>query len=81
MIDADNLIPVGKDAVGVVVLAGYRVRSAHFCRAAHLAEGHWVSTVEKDEATVREYIQEQEKEDQRLNQVEMFKDYSPALPT
>ncbi len=31
------------------------------------------STVGKDEARVRHYIQEQEKEDQRLDQLEMFK--------
>ena len=37
------------------------------------ARGYLVSTVGKDEATIRKYIQEQEKEDQRLDQLEMFK--------
>ncbi len=37
------------------------------------ARGYLVSTVGKDEAAVRKYIQEQEKEDQRLDQLEMFK--------
>ena len=37
------------------------------------ARGYMVSTVGKDEAAVRKYIQEQEKEDQRLDQMEMFK--------
>mgnify|MGYP001606015002 CR=1 FL=1 len=37
------------------------------------ARGYLVSTVGKDEATVRKYIQEQEKQDQRLDQLEMFK--------
>jgi len=37
------------------------------------AKGYLVSTVGKDEATIRKYIQEQEKEDQRLDQLEMFK--------
>lgn len=37
------------------------------------ARGYMVSTVGKDEGAVRKYIQEQEKEDQRLDQLEMFK--------
>ncbi len=36
------------------------------------ARGYWVSTVGRDEAAVRAYIAEQEKEDQRLDQLEMF---------
>jgi len=47
---------------------------AEFCGPALLARGYWVSTVGKDEAAVRRYIQEQEKEDQRLDQLEL-----PAL--
>ena len=33
--------------------------------------GYWVSAVGKNEAAVRRYIQEQEKEDRRLEQLEM----------
>ena len=36
------------------------------------ARGYWVSTVGRDEAAVRAYIAEQEREDQRLDQLEMF---------
>jgi putative transposase len=36
------------------------------------ARGFWVSTVGKDEEAVRRYIREQEKEDQRVDQLEMF---------
>jgi putative transposase len=36
------------------------------------ARGYWVSTVGKNEAMVRQYIQEQEKEDRRLDQMELF---------
>jgi len=36
------------------------------------ARGYWVSTVGRDEAAIRAYIAEQEKEDQRLDQLEMF---------
>jgi putative transposase len=43
------------------------LRRAHFW-----ARGYWVSTVGKNEAAVRRYIQEQEKEDRRLDQLEMM---------
>ncbi len=41
-----------------------------------VGENFWarfVSTVGRDERTIREYIRHQEKEDQRLDQLEMFK--------
>jgi putative transposase len=38
------------------------------------ARGYYVSTVGRDEATIRKYIQEQEVEDKRLDQLELFKD-------
>ena len=41
------------------------------------ARGYWVSTVGKDERAVREYIQNQEKEHQRLDQLEMFGGATP----
>jgi putative transposase len=37
------------------------------------ARGYFVSTVGRDEATVREYIRKQEQEDERLDQLQMFK--------
>jgi putative transposase len=36
------------------------------------ARGYWVSTVGKNEEVVRRYIQTQEKEDQRMQQLEMM---------
>jgi len=36
------------------------------------ARGYWVSTVGKNEAAVRRYIQDQEKENRRLEQLEMM---------
>jgi len=36
------------------------------------ARGYYVSTVGQDESTIREYIRNQEKEDQRLDQLNMF---------
>ncbi len=36
------------------------------------ARGYFVSTVGRDEATVREYIKKQEQEDRRIDQLNMF---------
>ena len=36
------------------------------------ARGYFVSTVGMDEETIREYIKKQEKEDQRIDQLDMF---------
>jgi putative transposase len=36
------------------------------------ARGYYVSTVGRDEAAIRKYIREQEVEDQRLDQLELF---------
>ena len=36
------------------------------------ARGYYVSTVGRDEATIRQYIQKQEAEDQRLDQLNIF---------
>jgi putative transposase len=38
------------------------------------AKGYYVSTVGRDEERIRKYIQEQEVEDKRLDQLELFKD-------
>ena len=46
-------------------------RKKNFVGQHFWARGYWVSTVGKNEAAVRRYIQEQEKEDQRLEQLEM----------
>ena len=37
------------------------------------ARGYFVSTVGRDEATIREYIRNQEKEDQRIDQMNLWK--------
>jgi putative transposase len=36
------------------------------------ARGYFVSTVGRDEALIRQYIQDQEKEDQRLDQLNLW---------
>jgi putative transposase len=37
------------------------------------ARGYFVSTVGRDEKAIREYIQNQEKEDARMNQMNLFR--------
>ena len=38
------------------------------------ARGYYVSTVGRDEATIREYIQKQEEEDRRIDQLQLFEE-------
>ena len=59
----------GKSAIHIARV--YAGRRRNFVGQHFWARGYWVSTVGKDEAAVRRYIQEQEKEDRRLEQLEM----------
>ena len=54
----------GKSAIHVARV--YAGRRRNFVGQHFRARGNWVSTVGKNEAAVRRYIQEQEKEDKRL---------------
>jgi len=66
----------GKSAIHLArVYAGHR---RNFVGQHFWARGYLVSTVGKDEAVVRKYIQEQEQEDQRLDQLEMFRGPEPV---
>ena len=60
----------GKSAIHIARVWGGRTHQ--FVGQHFWARGYWVSTVGRDEAAVRAYIAEQEKEDQRLDQLEMF---------
>jgi putative transposase len=59
----------GKSAIHIARVYGGRRRN--FVGQHFWARGYWVSTVGRDEAGVRRYIHEQEKEDQRLDQLEL----------
>jgi len=59
----------GKSAIHIARVWGGRRRN--FVGQHFWARGYWVSTVGKNEAAVRRYIQDQEKEDQRLDQLEL----------
>jgi putative transposase len=66
----------GKSAIHIVrVYAGHR---RNFVGRHFWARGYLVSTVGKDEAAVRKCIQEQVKEDQRLDQLERFRGPEPV---
>jgi putative transposase len=60
----------GKSAIHIARV--YAGRRRNYVGQHFWARGYWVSTVGKDEAAVRRYIQEQEKEDKRLEQLEMM---------
>lgn len=60
----------GKSAIHIA--RNYMNRRRNFIGQNFWARGYWVSTVGKNEAMVRHYIQQQEKEDHRLDQLQMF---------
>ena len=60
----------GKSAIHIARV--YAGRRKNFVGQNFWARGYWVSTVGKDEASVRRYIQEQEKEDKRLEQMNLM---------
>ena len=60
----------GKSAINIA--RNYLGRRSNFTGQHFWARGYWVSTVGKDEKAVREYIQKQEREDRRLEQLNIF---------
>jgi putative transposase len=60
----------GKTAIHIARVYAGRRRS--FVGRQFWARGYWVSTVGRDEEAVRKYIREQEKEDQRLDQLSLL---------
>ena len=60
----------GKSAIHIARV--YAGRRRNFVGQHFWARGYWVSTVGRDEASVRRYIQEQEKEDKRLEQLQLM---------
>jgi len=60
----------GKSAIHIARVYGGRKKN--FRGEKFWARGYFVSTVGKDEQAIREYIQKQEKEDRRLDQLGLF---------
>ena len=61
----------GKSAMHIARTFGERKRN--FVGQHFWARGYFVSTVGRDEAVIREYIRNQEKEDKRLDQLALIK--------
>ena len=61
----------GKSAIHIA--RNYLGRRSNFRGQHFWARGYWVSTVGKDEAAVKKYIRDQEKEDRRLEQLNIFR--------
>jgi putative transposase len=61
----------GKSAIHMARVYGERKRN--FVGANFWARGYFVSTVGRDEAIIREYIRNQEKVDERLEQQKLWK--------
>ncbi len=61
----------GKSAIAIA--RKFMGRTRNFVGQSFWARGYYVSTVGRDEDRVREYIKDQEREDQRLDQLNMFK--------
>jgi len=60
----------GKSAIHVARF--FLGKSRNYTGQAFWARGFFVSTVGIDDAVIREYIEQQEKEDQRMEQLELF---------
>jgi len=61
----------GKSAIHIARTYGERTRN--FAGQHFWARGYFVSTVGRDEAVIREYIRNQEKEDKRVDQLALIK--------
>jgi putative transposase len=53
--------------------SGYGERKRNFVGQHFWARGYFVSTVGRDEAVIRKYVQHQEREDQRLDQLNLWR--------
>jgi len=61
----------GKSTIHLARVYGERRRN--FVGQHFWARGYFVSTVGRDEAVIREYIKNQEREDQRLEQMNLWR--------
>ena len=61
----------GKSAI--FLARTYGDRKQNYAGQSFWARGYFVSTIGRDEATIREYIRNQEQEDQRLDQMNLWR--------
>ena len=68
-----NVVGYIKGKSAIHLARTYSERKRNFVEQSFWARGYFVSTVGRDEKAIREYIQNQEKEDQRLEQLNLWK--------
>ena len=61
-----------KDKSVIQIVRTYMGRKGNFSGSSFWARGYFVSTVGRDEQTIKEYIKNQEKEDERIEQLLLF---------
>jgi putative transposase len=61
----------GKSAIHLARV--YEEKKRNFVGQHFWARGYYVSTVGRDETVIREYIQRQEQEDKRLDQINLWR--------
>ena len=62
----------GKSAIAIA--RNFMGRRQNYTGQSFWARGYYVSTIGRDEEAIRVYIRHQEKEDRRLDQLELFKE-------
>jgi putative transposase len=67
-----------KEKSAIQITRNFQGRIKNFVGQNFWARGYYVSTVGKDEDAVRAYIQHQEKEDKRLDQLNLFSSVKPC---
>ena len=69
-----NIIGYIKGKSAIYIARNFMGKKNHFTGMKFWARGYFVSTVGRDEKMIREYIQKQEAEDKRLDQLTVFDD-------
>jgi len=68
-----NVVGYIKGKSAIYIARNYMGRKRNYSGQSFWARGYFATTVGADEEIVRSYIQNQEKEDKRLEQMELFK--------
>jgi len=72
MSSSGSIVGYIKGKSAVFIARNYGGRRRNFTGQHFWARGYYVSTVGRDEEVVRNYIQHQEKEDKRMDQLDLF---------
>lgn len=68
-----NVVGYIKGKSAIHIARTYQSKTRNFTGESFWAQGYFVSTVGRDEAKIRDYIRNQEKEDIRVDQLKLFK--------